>query len=118
MMRWFLRQCFWVGIGTYFIFSAIEELKHGSISNFLHLSWILAGLGFLGIVSFRLLPPDDRAREDGMKARSKLFIILPTLLTTALVWWGSSEFGSLWRILLSLYGGVATLTILLILFDE
>lgn len=119
LFKWILRQAFWVLFGSYLVFALIEELRRGFVTRYLSLSWALVAVAVIGFISFQF-PPKGIHEElpNSTKKQPALLIATASLLTVAFVWFGALGFGLLWRIIISLFGGFATLAMLLILFED
>ena len=117
IFSWLARSVFIILILSYIFFSLLEEFKEGFVSNYFNLNLLLLAVLLSAILVFFVQNKEETKLEEKRK-RPWFLISVSGLITLGLVWFSADELEFFWRELLSLYGGLMTIGILLVLFEE
>lgn len=115
-LSWFTKAVFVALLLSYIFFSLIEEFREGFVSNYFSLNWLLIAVLISAVLFF--IFQTHRENEEAKKTKPVFLIFISGLIAAALIWFGAHGFELFWRVALSLFGGLITVGILLVLFEE
>lgn len=116
-LPWFLRTLFAFLFLSYVFFSVLEEFYKGFVRDYFNLHWLLAALLITGILML-FWGGGERPREMRTEKKPRFLIFLAAVVTWVITWTGAHELVLTWRLILSVFGALVTMGILLVLFEE